>query len=47
MVQEQGSGGLAAVSVGISESLVALVLLVAVVFGVWKLAKLVWAALSG
>jgi hypothetical protein len=47
MLQEQGSGGLGAVSFGISESLVALVLLVAVLFGVWKLAKLLWAALSG
>jgi hypothetical protein len=45
-VQDHGSGGLAAISVGISEALLALVVLVAVLFGVWKLAKLVWAALS-
>lgn len=42
-----GSGGLGAVSIGISETLIGLAILVAVVFGIWKLAKLVWAALSG
>jgi len=47
MMQNQGSGGIAAVSVGVSESLVGLVLLVVLLFGPWKLAKLVWAAFSG
>ena len=43
----QGSGGLGAVSIGLSETLIGLVILVAVVFGIWKLAKLLWAAISG
>jgi hypothetical protein len=43
----QGSGGLGAVSIGISETLIGLVILIVVVFGIWKLAKLVWAAFSG
>ena len=43
----QGSGGLGAVSIGISETLIGLVILVVVVFGIWKLAKLLWAAFSG
>jgi hypothetical protein len=43
----QGSGGLGAVSIGISETLIGLVILVAVLFGVWKVAKLLWAAFSG
>ena len=46
----QGSGGLGAVSVGISESVVVLVLaglVLLALFGGWKLAKLIWAALSG
>jgi hypothetical protein len=43
----QGSGGLGAVSIGLSETLIGLVILVAVVFGIWKLAKLLWAAFSG
>jgi hypothetical protein len=38
----EGAGGLAAVSHGLSTWLIILILLV-VVFGVWKLAKLVWA----
>ena len=42
----EGSGGLGAVSVGISEAVIAVVLVV-VLFGAWKLAKLIWAALSG
>ena len=43
----EGSGGLGAVSIGISETLIGLVILVVVVFGIWKLAKLLWAAFSG
>ena len=43
----QGSGGLGAVSFGITETLIGLVILVAVVFAIWKLAKLLWAAFSG
>jgi hypothetical protein len=45
-MQDQGGGGLAAVSIGVSEALVALVLVALVLFGIWKLAKLVWAAFS-
>ena len=42
----EGSGGLGAVSIGISEIvLIPVVLLLA--FGAWKLAKLIWAALAG
>jgi hypothetical protein len=43
----EGSGGLGAVSVGISGWLVGLALAVLVLFGVWKIAKLIWAAFSG
>ena len=43
----EGSGGFGAVSIGISGWLVILVLAVLVVFGVWKIAKLIWAAFSG
>ena len=43
---EQGSGGIGLVSIGISESLVAVVILAVVLFGLWKLGKLLWAALS-
>ena len=43
---EQGGGGVGFVSIGISEALVGLVVLIAVVFGIWKLAKLLWAAFS-
>ena len=43
----QGSGGLGAVSIGISDTLIGLVILIVVVFGLWKLAKLVWAAFLG
>jgi hypothetical protein len=49
-MNEIGSGGIGAVSVGISEPVVWLVLLLIValvIFGGWKLAKLVWAAFSG
>jgi hypothetical protein len=46
----QGSGGLGAVSFGISEifvEILGLVVLALVVFATWKLAKLPWAAFSG
>ena len=42
----QSSGGLGAISIGISEAIVELLVIVAVVFGLWKLAKVLWAALS-
>ena len=42
-----GSGGLGAVSIGITESVVVLLVVLAVLFGVWKVAKLIWAAFSG
>ena len=45
-MQDQGGGGLAAVSIGVSEGLVALVLVALVLFGIWKLVKLLWAAFS-
>jgi hypothetical protein len=45
-MQNTGSGGLGAVSIGISESLIGLIILAVVLFGLWKLAKLIWAALS-
>ena len=41
-----GSGGFGAVSIGISEGLIGLLILVVIVFGLWKLAKLLWAAFS-
>jgi Sec-independent protein translocase protein TatA len=41
-----GSGGLGAVSIGISEIVLIPVLLL-LAFGAWKLAKLIWAALAG
>jgi hypothetical protein len=41
-----GSGGLGAVSIGISEIVLIPVLLL-LAFGVWKVAKLIWAALAG
>jgi hypothetical protein len=46
MMQVQGSGGLGAVSHGISEALIAIAVLIAVLFVVWKVAKLLWAAFS-
>ena len=45
-MQDTGSGGLGAVSHSIVEPLVWLIVVVAVLFGVWKLVKLLWAALS-
>ena len=45
-----GSGGLGAVSIGISEPLfyvLALIVLLLVFGGGWKLVKLFWAAFSG
>lgn len=41
-----GSGGLGAVSAGIVEA-VALIVVGLVLFAVWKLAKVIWAAFSG
>jgi hypothetical protein len=46
-MQDQGGGGVAFVSVGLPELVLALVILGAVAFGVWKLAKILWAAFSG
>ena len=44
----EGSGNLGAVSVGISEVVIVVVLVPLVLpFGAWKLVKLIWAALSG
>jgi|Tabmets5t2r1_1033131.scaffolds.fasta_scaffold363185_1 hypothetical protein len=43
----EGSGGFGAVSIGISDWLMILVLAALVVVGVWKIAKLIWAAFSG
>jgi hypothetical protein len=43
----EGSGGLGAVSIGISGWLLMLIIAVLVLFGVWKIAKLIWAAFSG
>jgi hypothetical protein len=46
----EGSGGFGAVSAGVSEPLAALILLavlVIVVLGGWKLAKLLWVMFSG
>ena len=45
-MQDVGSGGIGAVSFGISEIFIGLIVLVVVLFVVWKLAKLLWAALS-
>ena len=45
-MQDQGSGGFGAVSYGISDALIAIVVLIAVLFVAWKVAKLVWAAFS-
>ena len=48
-MQNSGSGGIGAVSIGVSEAVVGLVILViilVVLFGLWKLAKLLWAAFS-
>ena len=43
----QESGGVGAVSVGISELFIGVVILLVVLFVIWKLAKLVWASFSG
>jgi hypothetical protein len=45
-----GSGGIGAVSVGLSELLIYFLLfafILAVAFGIWKLVKLLWAAFAG
>ena len=38
-----GSGGLGAVSVGLPAWLLIVILIMVLAFGVWKLAKLLWA----
>ena len=43
----EGSGGLGAVSIGISDWLLILIVVVLVGFGVWKIAKVIWTAFSG
>jgi hypothetical protein len=43
---DQGAGGFGFVSVGISEALIAIVVIVAVLFGAWKAARLIWVAFS-
>jgi hypothetical protein len=42
-----GSGGLGAVSVGIDVRLLLIPVALLLLFGVWKIAKLIWAAFSG
>jgi len=46
-MQGSGSGGLGAVSAGISEILIFALLAVVVLFAIWKLVKVIWAAFSG
>ena len=50
MLQEQGAGGIGAVSAGISETIVEIAIIavcaVLVIVGLWKLAKVIWAAFS-
>jgi hypothetical protein len=41
-----GSGGLGAVSFGISETLAGIALLLVVLFGIWRIAKIIWSAFS-
>ena len=43
----EGSGALGAVSIGLSESLLILIVVVLAVFALWKVAKLIWAAFLG
>ena len=43
---EVGSGGLGAISIGIGGWVVILLVVLLVLFGVWQIAKLIWAALS-
>ena len=42
----QSSGGLGAVSFGLTETVVGLIVLVVVLFLVWKLVKVLWVASS-
>jgi hypothetical protein len=42
----QSSGGLGAVSFGLTETVVGLIVFVVVLFLVWKLVKVLWAASS-
>ena len=44
---QTGSGGIGFVSIGIPELLIGVVVLAGVLFVLWKLAKLLWAAFSG
>ena len=46
MPSPTGSGGIGAVSFGLSEGLILVLLVLLVGFGIWKIAKLLWAALS-
>jgi hypothetical protein len=39
---DTGSGGLAAVSLGIPETLLCLLVLIGVLIGLWKLGKVLW-----
>jgi hypothetical protein len=41
---DTGSGGLAAVSIGFSEALIGLIVLVVILFGLWKLVTFLWAS---
>ena len=41
-----GSGGLGAVSFGISDALLGLIVLIAILFGMWKLVQVIWGAVS-
>lgn len=43
-MQDHGTGGIAFVSIGVPEILLALVVLGAIAFGVWKLAQIFWTA---
>jgi hypothetical protein len=40
------AGGIGAVSIGFDATLVGFLILIAVVFGLWKLGQLLWAALA-
>jgi hypothetical protein len=46
-MQGSGSGGLGAVSAGISEIFVFALLALVFLFGIWKLVKMIWAAFTG
>ena len=46
-MQGSGSGGVGAVSAGMTEIFVFALLALVVLFGIWKLVKMIWAAFSG